>query len=67
MFQEGMKVVYYPAKANEQDNRHPVATVRGETRTGRVRIEWQDTTGAHKATVAPYRLEARQPDLLDNC
>ncbi len=60
----GDKVVYYPAKANELDNRHFDAEVKGFTKTGRVQIEWRDAEGEHKATVAKYRIEENQRALL---
>ena len=61
----GDKAVYYPAKKNEQDNRHPVVEVVGVTPTGRLRVAWLDAAGKHTATVSEKRLETRQGDLLE--
>ena len=60
----GDLVVYYPAKKNEADNRHPIAVVDGFTPKGLVRIKWGEPDGEHKATVSTKRIETGQPDLL---
>ena len=62
-FMVGETVTYFPAKQNEPDNRHPLARIVGFSATGRVKIEYRDTEGDHKATVMPYRL-ARQSALV---